>query len=137
MRRALLAVAGALLLLGAACSSDEGGDPGPPLEGTTWVLTSYDGPDVPDGVSVDLLLEDGKASGRSGCNSYGGSYETSGDQLTFGPLAATQMACPQEQMDVEAAYLAALERTAGSAVDGDELVLSDAQGAELLRFRQG
>ncbi len=106
------------------------------MEGTTWVLASYDGPIVPEGVSVDLLLEQGEASGNSGCNSYSGGYELAGDELAFGPMAATQMACPPEQMDVEAAYLAALERTAAYQMEGDELVLFDPRGTELLRFTE-
>ena len=59
-----------------------------------------------------------------------------GDALEIGTVAGTNMACPPPADRVEREYLAALERVAGWQVDDGELVLSDADGRELLRFRE-
>jgi heat shock protein HslJ len=135
VRRFLSAVPVAALLLLPACGSDE--PAGPALEGTTWNLTSIPSAEIPGDAVPSALFQDGKVSGNGGCNTYGGSYETSGEDLTFGPIASTMMACEPPQMELETAYLAALGQTASYAIDGEELALSDADGHELLRFRAG
>ena len=127
MRGLLPAVVFAILL--AACGSDDGGAQGPTLEGTTWVLDDASMGSlveaVPSEARIDLTLEAGQAQGTSACNTYSGSYTLDGDQLTFGPFAATQMACDQPLMDLEAAYLAALGDVSSYAIDAEgTLVLS-------------
>jgi heat shock protein HslJ len=58
-----------------------------------------------------------------------------GDSLTIKPaIAASMMACPQAQMAVEAAYLAALPTVATYAIDGSTLTLSDASGKAILVY---
>lgn len=126
MRVFLPAVAISLLL--AACGSDDGGQAAS-LEGTTWVLDAASMGElmdpVPADARVDLTFEDDQAGGTSGCNSYRGEYTVDGDSLSFGPLAATQMACEQPLMDLEAAYLAALADVSGFEVDaGGDLILT-------------
>jgi len=46
-----------------------------------------------------LLQADGRAEVQFDCNSGGGSYEIIGHRLSFGPLAATRMACPPDSQD--------------------------------------
>src|SRR4029453_14728522 len=74
-------------------------------------------------------------AGTSGCNSYTGSYEVDGEDLTIGPeIASTQMACEEPQTAVEQAYLAALPEVAKFAIADDQLTLSNGDGDELLVF---
>ena len=48
------------------------------------------------------VKDDGSVSGKSGCNGFAGASTATADQLSFGPLAATKMACPEPQMQQEA-----------------------------------
>ena len=92
------------------------------LAGTSWTLRSIGGTDVPAGVAVTLELTADQASGTSGCNQYGGTYAVDGDGISFGPMAVTEMACPDPQMAVEAAYLAALTAATTWAIPADASV---------------
>lgn len=51
---------------------------------------------------------DGKFSAKTDCNSMGGSYTSSGDTLTFGPIAMTKMFCEGSQ---ESEFAQMLENT--------------------------
>ena len=62
-------------------------------------------------------------------NTFNGEYEATTDSIQIGPLASTKKAGPQELMDQEAAYLAALERSAQWEVMNGRLTLRDAEGA--------
>lgn len=85
------------------------------LENSKWTLTLFGAPDaetpVVAGSTITLVFDaDGQAGGSAGCNTYGGSYEVQGDQLRFGELISTLMACvDQGVMEQEMAYLAALQ----------------------------
>jgi heat shock protein HslJ len=109
-----------------------------PLEGTEWVLDTVAAGDAVSsalaGTEVTLTLEGGAASGTAGCNRFSGGYTLDGGSLSFGPLATTKMACPDDVMDQEQAVLAALEGVAGWAVEGDRLSLADADGGLLLGY---
>jgi heat shock protein HslJ len=79
-----------------------------------WVLVAYGETANPtvveEGVTTTALFgADGSVSGSGGCNQYSGSYELNGDQISFGPIAATMMAC-DKGMDTESAYFAALDK---------------------------
>jgi heat shock protein HslJ len=142
--RVLLCLSGVLVLVAAGCGDDDDAetgssdqsDGGPPLEGTTWQLTA----DAPLGVAlagagVTARFEDGKLSGRSGCNEYNGTYEVDGDALTIGPnIASTDMACPAPQMAVEQAYLSRLPKVASFTIDVDTLTLADDGGETVLTY---
>ena len=121
------------LLLGVAVLAgcgDDGGDgaaaTAPSFEGVPWALAS--GPSA--------TFKDGTVAGSAGCNQYTASYTVDGDALEIGTVASTNMACPPPADRVEREYLAALERVAGWQMDDGELVLSNADGKELLRFRE-
>ena len=110
-----------------------------PLVGTAWALevvaTGTDAVSSPVAPGSIGFAEDGTVSGQTGCNSFNGSYESDGTSLTFGPLATTRMACPDEVMAQETAVLAALEATTASAIDGPTLTLLDGGGATVLTYR--
>jgi heat shock protein HslJ len=110
-----------------------------PLIGTEWDLGSlYSGDTVSStlaGTQVTMTLaDDGTVSGWAGCNTYSGAYTLDGDVLTFGPLATTKMACADDVMAQEAAFLSAMTEVAGSAIEGTQLTLVDGSGTSLLGF---
>jgi heat shock protein HslJ len=95
-----------LILILSACSGiSQAGEP--PLEGTAWVLTSYNDSLPIDGTQTTIQFEDGEVSGSAGCNHYGGSYQIKGDTIRFEGLYSTEMACmdPPGVMEQEQAYL--------------------------------
>ena len=104
------------------------------LDGTSWTLVEGTGVTTPNDVSLTLQLEDGRVSGSGGCNRFTSSYEEEGNSISFGSVASTRMACPDEIMSAERAYLAALGSAAWWSASGNELVLSDSSGEELLRY---
>ncbi len=129
-------VALVLVAFVSGCGGDEeGGSDAGTFEGQPWVLTA--GIDVPQDVAVvwpSATFEDGTVSGSTGCNQYSGPYSVDGDSLELGQLAQTQMACAPPADRIEQSYVAALGRVAGWRLDGEGLVLSDADDAELLRY---
>jgi heat shock protein HslJ len=109
------------------------------LEGTPWLAVFYAGPGpagrllpVLLGTEVTATFQGGVVSGSAGCNTYTAGYALAGgpDALRIGPAATTQMACadPPGVMQQEAAYLAALQRTARYATVGNLLLLQAADG---------
>lgn len=128
MRGRLAAVT--VLIISAACG---GGNAD--IAGQTWNLTELQGSAPIDGTSIDLMISDGAVSGSSGCNQYVGPASVDGAQLTLGPdLASTLMACAEDVMDQETAYVEALDSVTSFEISGDELLLKDSDGTVVARF---
>jgi heat shock protein HslJ len=136
VRRLLVVLAVGLV---AGCGQD---DPqgeaarAPSFEGVPWALSS--GLDTPgwERAAPSATFIDGRVAGSTGCNRYTAPYTMDGEAMTIGELATTEMACERLRETVQRDYVAALARVAGWRVTGDELVLSDGDGAELLRFSE-
>jgi heat shock protein HslJ len=127
-----------ILLLGvtAACGGDGDADASQ-LEDTPWVLTSGTGITLPASVAPSALFSAGEVRGSTSCNQYSAPYELDGDSLDIGQLTMTLIACVPPREAIEREYVRALGQVAGWAVDGEELMLSDADGGELLRYAAG
>jgi len=100
--RKVLLVLFVISLVMAACSAQ---DSSTSLIGS-WKLTAYGpaGSPTPAVEDVEAGLtfnEDGTVSGTSGCNGLGGDYTVEGDQITFGQIISTLMACDSPIMDQE------------------------------------
>jgi heat shock protein HslJ len=106
------------------------------LAGTSWVLAGINGLPLPAAVQVTAEFgADGTVSGKAGCNTYSGSYTVDGASITFGPIISTKMACPDAQMAVETAYLAALGKAAAWSIGTDgRLSISGLDGKVALVF---
>jgi putative lipoprotein len=99
------------------------------IKGTIWQLSSIDGQDAAAGVTSTLTFnDDGNVSGNGGCNSFGGKATVDGSKLKFGDLFSTMMACEEAKMKQEAAFLAALEKTASYRIENGTLILLDGAG---------
>ncbi len=143
---AIAALAGSLL---SACASGDGAPAAsspsvPDLAGTSWNLISYAGADGAPTPAVTqpsmgtlTFLADGELAGSTGCNRFNGTYEQAGADLSITMGGITLMACLGPAGEQEAAVIAALGRVAAAAVTAEDLVLSDAQGAQLLTYAPG
>jgi heat shock protein HslJ len=81
------------------------------------------------------FAEDGTISGSGGCNTYSGTFTTGeGGAITIGPVAATEMACPEPAMQIEQTYFAALGNATTYELEGSTLTLRDANGATQVTF---
>jgi heat shock protein HslJ len=130
----------------AACGGDDGSgsnggtqDPAA-LEGQSWILTqmlSAGGQTQIVDVGVSAEFDGTTISGNAGCNSYHASYEASGNEISFGPVAGTKMACPEAETSTEARYLQLLEGVATFETSGRSMSMLDADGTPVLQFMQG
>jgi heat shock protein HslJ len=111
------------------------------LGGTSWDVIGYNnGKQAVTSVLAGTTLtadfgKDGKLSGNSGCNTYNGTYTTTGNQIKIGPLATTRMACPQEIMDQETQYLAALQSADKYRIEGTGMELRTKDDALAVDFQ--
>ena len=108
------------------------------IEGIQWYLTEVGGSPVSpmaDDKQPHMLLdpEEKQATGFAGCNTFFGSYELDGSSLTFGPMGATRMACPDLETGLEMSVFEALESTRNWKKSDGELLLLD-EDAVLARF---
>lgn len=72
--------------------------------------------------------------GVSACNNYNTTYSVDGDSIELGLVVSTMMACPDETMALERAYLLALESVESYSITDSTLEFSDADGTVLLTF---
>ena len=80
------------------------------LPGSEWLLEDLAGGGVLDQVQATLtFLESGKVGGNGSCNRFFGTAEIHGENVKFGPLGATRMACAEPVMNQETKYLRALQ----------------------------
>ena len=113
-------------LMLAACASAAAGES---IAGS-WKLTSYGSlnspnPAVPD-VDAMLTFENGELSGNAGCNSLSGDYKIKGDQIVFGSIASTEMACLAPRvMEQENIAHQVLTGTASFKIEGNTLTITN------------
>ena len=135
MKRTIFTIAVmALAVLIAACGAGPAG--GADLQDTRWVLVTLEGESpLPDRAPSAEFAED-QISGSTGCNTYFSTYEVDGDDLTLGAIAVTEMWCmePEDVMDQEQAFLAALASVTSYRLAGERLELLDDTGQATLVF---
>ena len=114
---------------------------GEQVENTHWRLVHLrDSPIVEASLQREAYLVLNSASrrvtGSGGCNQISGSYKLKRDQLTFGHMSVTMMACARG-METEKDFLAELRRAAKWKIEGPNLELFDAGGTMVARFERG
>ena len=130
----------------AACGGDDGSssdsgtqDPAA-LEGESWILTQMltaGGQTEIVDVGVSAQFDGTTISGNAGCNSYHASYEATGSDISFGPIAGTQKICPEAEQSTEDRYLQLLAGVASFETSGRSMSMNDADGTPVLQFMQG
>jgi heat shock protein HslJ len=115
-----------------ACGSSSPND----LAGSAWDLALLSGNGLLSDTAITIEFLDDKISGSAGCNHYAGDYQASGDNLVFGELVSTEMACPEPAgiLEQESAYLAALDLADAYQLNGDRLEILDEADGLLLEF---
>ena len=97
-------------------------------------------PVIQGSVITAVFSSDGRVSGTSGCNLYSASLTLDGMALSIGPVLSTLMYCddtPRGVMKQESTYLQCLEEAASWKIRGEELVIADESGGEILVFSPG
>lgn len=135
-RRALLLLA--TLVLVSSCAQNAPQTYNEPLENTYWKLTQLGETPVRAEArqrEAHFILHpaDRRVIGSGGCNRLTGTYALAGDQLSFGSMASTRMAC-LGGMETESKFLAVLQKPHQARVAGQQLELLDASGAVVARF---
>lgn len=126
--RALLAAFAFLAL--AACG--EATTPAQRFETMAWQIP---GANDPRPITLQFDHAEQRVSGFSGCNRFSGTYTVEQNQIHFGPLMSTKMACVDAQRNrTEQTFLDALSRTDSYLHAEDSLTLYDAHALQLLRF---
>jgi len=114
--------------------------PDKPFEDTYWRAVELSGKMLPaqnaNREAHLIFRREGRLSGSDGCNRIAGTYQRTGDALTFGQLVGTQMACVNTG-EIEQAFGEAIKNTAHLAVTGDRLRLSDNAGSQVAVFVAG
>ncbi len=128
-----LAVTLVLLLLPLAACADRPAEPGLARPAThPWVIATIDGAPAladRDGTPPTLEIGTGLAGGSTGVNQYHGTATIDPTAITFSRMITTRMMGPPPLAAQEQAYLRALAAIRTWTIVGDELRLSDADGA--------
>lgn len=102
-----------------------------PLEGR-WQLTTFvageSASSLLAGTELSAELAGGRISGKAGCNNYSGDYTASGANITVSQVGSTKMACSDEIMAQEGAFLGALTAATGYSIAGNQLTLTHPGG---------
>ncbi|MFC1872766.1 DUF4382 domain-containing protein, partial [Chloroflexota bacterium] len=116
------------------------------LEDGTWILQSYGDPVNPKAVLEGTLIfadfdeDTGQVTGNAGANSYFGSYNLEGENLTIpGPIGATEMyrMDPEGVMDQEQEYLSLLQQSKAYSITGDILNITCDNQILIFRYTTG
>jgi heat shock protein HslJ len=102
-----------------------------------WVLEAIDNIEISDAdfrepPNLDFHKADGKIIGTTGCNRLNGTYTTTGNNIAFGPLLTTKMACAQRD---EARFIQALQEVTYFKIVNLKLYFLTGS-TEKLRFRK-
>ena len=97
------------------------------LEGSEWGVVGDEGPKA----RYISFAGSGRVFGFGGCNRFSGSYEQHDHHLTLSPMAATRMACPDDQMRKENEFFEVLSKVRGVKVDHTLLLFLDEAGGDL------
>ena len=123
---------------GADATPDEGTGLAPAdLAGAPWSIEDVVGMGVVDAGAPRIAFgEDGRVSGRTGCNDFAGSYELTDGALSLGRLALTRKRCPEALARQERRIVRVLDDLARASLLADgELVLSAADDRSITARR--
>jgi len=105
-----------------------------------WLIETVDGHALHRGRQASISFADGRISGNSGCNGFGGSYRFAHGTLTAGPLISTKMACLGPVMLEEQAIFQLLGQPLGVSSNRNGKLVLSAGGARtmvLVRAERG
>lgn len=110
---------------------------GSPLSGTAWRVASLKGVNTPQNAAgVVQFSDDGRISGKAGCNNFSGEYSSNKGKIMIRPLAMTRMACVPELDAFEGRMSRFLSGALWVSLQGDVLILSSEMGGQMVLVRQ-
>lgn len=130
--RFVAAIALASGLAAAACASMSPPALSSDLAGTRWLVQLINGrPTQAQQASITFAPED-RISGTAGCNRFFGVYEAAEGAIDVRALGRTEMACEGQVMRQEEAVLGVLDGAETYALQGERLVITAENGANLV-----
>lgn len=98
------------------------------ITGQEWRPTVVGAREIPADAGMFVRFAvDGSIEGNGGCNGFFGALKKTDDGIAVGELGATRMACPDEVMDRETAFMQALQSTARFETGENSLQLLNAE----------
>jgi XRE family transcriptional regulator, regulator of sulfur utilization len=132
--RALLPIAVAVAL--GSSLAGQAGDPPSPV-GPTWAAVELAGMPVPAEPAARqpsiAFVANGRVAGTDGCNRISAPYTLTGERVSFGPLIATRMFCPDTD-DVARRFAGAMGGTSRWRIGDGRLEFYGATGKPLAIF---
>jgi len=105
------------------------------LAGTHWALSALNGRILDIAFESTLAFTGEQAGGNTGCNEYGGAYSaTDTGNFAMPEIERTEQGCAEPNVGFETEFFIALAEATSYAVVDDQLMLSNADGAETLIF---
>ena len=106
-----------------------------------WELVSYGSASSQTPVSIytNTLVDfssQGELTGNVGCNSFGGDYKVKADEITFGAIISTMMACEDPINTQEASVLKTFTKTATYTLDGNTLTITAGDGDSVVILKR-
>jgi len=106
------------------------------ISDSEWTVTHIDGFENKTGKSPVFTIKNGNIQGNSGCNSFGGSFETDKKGMfNVGMLRMTKMYC-EAYMDLENTFTSALSKATSFQIDGDLLHVLNSEGKAVFTATQ-
>jgi heat shock protein HslJ len=107
----------------------------PPLDGTTWILTSLGGRTPPTDATATARFDGSRVQGSNGCNRYSAPVVMRGTTIEISRKAATtNMACAPDLMKLADAFMTALFSARSYRSSSHQLELLGADGRVLAMF---
>jgi len=136
----LLFLAGIALVMlqGRQMAQQKMGGGGAEMTGIAWRPTVIGADSMPADSGMFVQFEvDGSIKGHGGCNGFFGSLEETDTGIKVGPLGATRMACEEQVMDREQAFMTALQDGRAFEMGANRLQVLDADGTLLVELVPG
>jgi heat shock protein HslJ len=84
----------------------------------------------------EIDASENKISGKTNCNTYGGNYTITNNNISFGTLFATEMYCEEHVMKEERSLFEALGNAKTFVFDNNMFTLSSETGVVLRAYKQ-
>jgi len=86
-------------------------------------------------LEFEIDASENKISGKTNCNTYGGNYTITNNEIKIGPLAVTKMYCEENNMEEERRIFEAFENAKTFVYDNNMFILSSEKEIILRAFR--
>lgn len=103
------------------------------LETSVWTLSRINSAPLLPGTAITMQFKDGVLAGFAGCNTYQAEYtavlnDDGSYTITIGQLTTSRLACPQDIMEQEQAYLQSLQQASRAVIQENMIVLDTPSG---------